>query len=152
VWLLWLRPFAVFVSTFLAIAIPILVLVGGRRNIVDLTGCLLWQVSLPSLRLVPLTLLHLLLGRVGSVQPSEAAFIGLAVFFHYLKQFLQGLRLDSVKHVLAIFNPQTTNNGINSAAFRHPARTHCQLHHPVHVLLQRLPVSLDAHVDEVIGI
>jgi hypothetical protein len=94
-------------------------------------------------------MLLLLLGRVGSVQPSAAAFIGLAVFLHYLKQFLQGLRLDPVKHILAISNPQTSNNGVNSAAFGHPGRTRCQLHHPVHILLQRLPISLDAHVDEV---
>jgi hypothetical protein len=77
-------------------------------------------VSLPSLRLIPLTVLLLLLGRVGSVQLSAAAFIGLAVFLHYVKQFLQGLWLDPVKHILAISNPQTSNNGVNSAAFGHP--------------------------------
>jgi hypothetical protein len=85
--LLWLRPFAIFVSTFVPTAIPILVLVGGggRRYIVDLTVCLLRRVILQPLRLVPLPLLLLLLRCVGSVQPSATAFIGLAVFLHYLK-------------------------------------------------------------------
>jgi hypothetical protein len=102
----------------------------------DLTVCLLRRVILPSPWLVPLTLLLLLLGCVSSVQPSATTFIGLAVFLHYLKQLLQGLRFDSVKHVLAVSYPQTPDNGINGAAFGHPRRTRCQLHHSVHILLQ----------------
>jgi ABC-type multidrug transport system fused ATPase/permease subunit len=82
---------------------------------------------------VPLTLLLLLLGCVSSVQPSVTSFIGLAVFLHYLKQFL--LRLDSVKHILAVSDPQTVDNSVNSAAFGQPERARCQLHHPVHILL-----------------
>jgi hypothetical protein len=135
-WLLWLRPSAILVPSFVPAAVPILVLVEGRGYIVDLMGCLLRQVILPPLRLVPLTLLLLLLGCVSSVQPSATAFIGLSVFLHYLKQFLQGLRLDSVKHILAVSDPQTPDNGVNSAAFGHPRRTRCQLHHSVHILLQ----------------
>jgi hypothetical protein len=46
-WLSWPRPFAVFVSSFVPIAIPILVLVGGRRYIVNLTGCLLRRCDNP---------------------------------------------------------------------------------------------------------
>jgi hypothetical protein len=85
-------PPAILVPSFVPTAIPILVLVGGgRRYIVDLTVCLLRRVILPPLWLVPLTLLLLLLGCVSSVQPSATAFIGLAVFLHYLKQFLLGL-------------------------------------------------------------
>jgi hypothetical protein len=110
--------------------------VGGLGYIVDLTVCLLQRVILPSPWLVPLTLLLLLLGCVSSVQPSVTAFIGLAIFLHYLKQLLQGLRFDSVKHVLAVSYPQTPDNGINGAAFGHPRRTRCQLHHSVHILLQ----------------
>jgi hypothetical protein len=87
-WLLWLRPSAVFVPSFVPTVILILVLVGGHEYIVDLTGCLLRRMSLPPLRLVPLTLLLLLLSCVGFVQPLATAFIGLAVFLHYLKQFL----------------------------------------------------------------
>jgi hypothetical protein len=56
-WLLWLRPSAVFVPAFVPTAVPILVLVGGCRYIVELMGCLLRRMSLPSLRFVPLTLL-----------------------------------------------------------------------------------------------
>jgi hypothetical protein len=135
-WLLWLRPSAILVPSFVPIAVPILVLVGGSGYIVDLTVCLLRRVIFPPLRLVPLTLLLLLLGCVGSVQPSATNFIELAVFLHYLKQFLPGLRLDSVKHILAVSDPQTPDNGVNSAAFGHPGRTCCQLHHSVHILLQ----------------
>jgi hypothetical protein len=82
-WLLWLRSSVVFVPSFVPTAVPIMVVVSGRGYIVDLTGCLLRRISLPPLRLVPLTLL--LLGCVGSVQPSASAFIGLAVLLHYLK-------------------------------------------------------------------
>jgi hypothetical protein len=134
--LLWLRPSAIFVSTFVPTAIPILVLVRERRYNVDLTVCLLRRVILPPLRLVPLPLLLLLLCCVGSVQPSATAFIELAVFMHYLKQFLQRLRLDIVKHILAVSDSQAPNDGIDSAAFGHPGRTRYQLHHPVHILLQ----------------
>jgi hypothetical protein len=132
--LLRLRPSAIFVSTFMSAAVPILVLVGGRRYIVDLAVCLLRRVILPPLWLVPLPLLLLLLRYIGSVQPSAAAFIGLAIFLHYFKEFLQRLRLDSVKHILAVSNPQAPN--YDDAAFGHPGRTRCQLHHPVHILLQ----------------
>jgi hypothetical protein len=135
-WLLWLRPSAILVPSFVLVVVPILVLVRGRGYIDDLTGSLLRRVILPPLRLVPPTLLLLLLGCVSSVQPSATTFIGLAVFLHYLKQFLQGLRLDSVKHILAVSDPQTPDNGVNSAAFGHPRRTRCQLHHSVHILLQ----------------
>jgi hypothetical protein len=136
VWLLQLRPSAIFVPSFVPTTVPILVLIGGRRYIIDLTVCLLRRVILPPLWLVPLTLLLLLLSCVGSVQPSVTSFIRLAVFLHYLKQFLQGLRLDSVKHILTVSDPQTPNNSVNSAAFGHPRRSRCQLHHPVHILLQ----------------
>jgi hypothetical protein len=134
--LLRLRPSAIFVSAFVPTTVPILVLVRGCIYVVDLTVCLLRRVILPPLRLVPLPLLLLLLHCVGSVQPSAAAFIRLAVFLHYFKELLQRLRLDSIKHILAISNPQPPNNGVNDAAFGHPGRTRCQLHHPVHVLLQ----------------
>jgi hypothetical protein len=86
--LLRLRPSAIFVSTFVSAAVSILILVRGRRYIVDLMVCLLWRVILPRLRLVPLPLLLLLLRCICSVQPSAAAFIGLAIFLHYFKQFL----------------------------------------------------------------
>jgi hypothetical protein len=134
--LLRLRPPAVFVSTFVPTAVPILVLVRGRRYVVDLTVCLLRRVILPPLRLVPLPLLFLLLCCIGSVQPSAAAFIGLAIFLHYFEQLLQRLRFDSVKHILAVSNPQAPDDGVDDAAFGHPGRTRRQLHHPVHVLLQ----------------
>jgi hypothetical protein len=80
------------------------------------------------------------------------ALIGLAIFLHYFKQLLQGLRFDSVKHVLAISYSQTPCDSINGVAFGHPRRMRCQLHHSVHVLLQRLLIPLDTHDDEVIGI
>jgi hypothetical protein len=134
--LLRLWPSAIFVSAFVPTAVPILVLVRRHRYIVDLTVCLLRRVILPPLRLVPLLLLLLLRRCIGSVQPSATAFIGLAIFLHYLKQFLQRLQLDSVKHILAVSDSQAPNDGVDSAAFRHPGRTHCQLHHPVHILLQ----------------
>jgi hypothetical protein len=89
--LLRLRPSPIFVSTFVFAAVPILVLVRGRRYIVDLVVCLLRWVILPPLRLVPLPLLLLLLRRIGCVQPSAATFIGLAIFLHYFKEFLQRL-------------------------------------------------------------
>jgi hypothetical protein len=134
--LLRLWPSAIFVSTFVPTAVPILVLVRGRRYIVDLTLSLLRQVILPPLRLVPLPLLLLLLRCVRSIEPSATAFIGLAVFLHYLKQFLQRLRLDSVKHILAVSDSHAPNDGVDSAAFGHSGRTRCQLHHPMHILLQ----------------
>jgi hypothetical protein len=134
--LLRLRPSAIFVSAFVPTTVPILVLVRGRRYIVDLTVCLLQRVILPPLRLALLPLLLLLLTCIGSVQPSATAFIGLAIFLHYLKQFLQRLRLDSVKHILAVSDSQAPNDGVDSAAFGHHGRTRCQLHHPVHILLQ----------------
>jgi hypothetical protein len=65
--LLRLRPSAIFVSTFVPTAILVLVVVRGRRHIVDLTVCLLRWVVLPPLRLVPLPLLLLLLRCIGSV-------------------------------------------------------------------------------------
>jgi hypothetical protein len=135
-WLLWLRSSTILVPSFVPTAVPILVLIGGHRYIVDLTVCLLRRVILPSPWWVPLTLLLLLLGCVSSIQPSATSFIELAVFLHYLKQLLQGLRFDSVKHVLAVSYPQTPDDGINGAAFGHPRRTRCQLHHSVHILLQ----------------
>jgi hypothetical protein len=134
--LLRLRPSAIFVSAFVPTAVPIQVMVRGCRYVVDLTVCLLQRVILPPLRLVPLPLLLLLLRRIGSVKPSAAAFIELAIFFHDFKEFLQRLRLYSIKHILAVSNPQAPNNGVDDAAFGHPGRTRCQLHHPVHVLLQ----------------
>jgi hypothetical protein len=122
-WLLWLRSSTILVPSFVPTAIPILVLIGVRGYIVDLMVCLLRWVILPFPWWVPLTLLLLLLGCVSSVQPSGTAFIGLAVFLHYLKQLLQGLRFDSVKHVLAVSYPQTPDDGINGAPFGHPRRT-----------------------------
>jgi hypothetical protein len=50
-------------------------------------------------------LLLLLLRRIGPVKPSAAAFIGLAIFLHDFKELLQRLRLDSIKHILAVSNP-----------------------------------------------
>jgi hypothetical protein len=123
--LLRLRPSAIFVSAFVPTIVPILVLVRGCRYIVDLTVCLLRWVILPPLRLVPLPLLLLLFCRIGSVKPSVAAFIGLAIFLHDFKEFLQRLRLDSIKHILAVSNPQAPNNGVDDAAFGHPGRTRC---------------------------
>jgi hypothetical protein len=100
--MLRLRPSAIFVSTFVPTAFSVLVLVRGRRYIIDLTVFLLRRVILPPLRLVPLPLLLLLLRCIGYVQPSATTFIGLAVFLHYLKQLWQGPRLDSVEHILAV--------------------------------------------------
>jgi hypothetical protein len=150
--LLRLRPSAILVSALVPTTVPVLFLVRGCRYVVDLTVCLLRRVILPPLRLVPLPLLLLLLRRIGSVKPSAAAFIGLAVFLHDFEEFLQRLRLDSIKHILAVSNPEAPNNGVDDAVFGHPGRARCQLDHPVHVLLQGLPVSLDTHVDEVIGV
>jgi hypothetical protein len=79
--LLRLRPPVMLVSAFVPTA-PMLVLVGGRGHVVDLTVCLLRRLVLPPLRLVPLPLLLLLLCRVCPVEPSAAAFVGLAVFLH----------------------------------------------------------------------
>jgi hypothetical protein len=103
--LLWLRPSAILVSALVPTAASVLVLVRGCRYVVDLTVCLLRRVILPSLRLVPLPLLLLLLRRIGPVKPSAAAFIGLAIFLHDFKELLQRLRLDSIKHILAVSNP-----------------------------------------------
>jgi hypothetical protein len=78
-----LRSSNILVPSFVPTAVPILVLIGGRGYIVDLTVCLLRRVILPLPWWVPLTLLLLLLGCVSSVQPSVTAFIGLAVFLHH---------------------------------------------------------------------
>jgi hypothetical protein len=118
--LLRLRPSAILVSALVPTAAPVLVLVRGCRYVVDLTVCLLQQVILPPLRLVPLPLLLLLLHRIGSVKPSAAAFIGFSIFLHHFKEFLQRLRLDSIEHILAVSNPQAPNNGVDDAAFGHP--------------------------------
>jgi hypothetical protein len=32
---------------------------------------------------------------------------------HDFKEFLQRLRLDSIKHILAVSNPQAPNNGVD---------------------------------------
>jgi hypothetical protein len=103
--LLRLRPSAILVSALVPATIPVLALVRGCRYVVDLIVCLLRRVILPPLRLVPLPLLLLLLRRVGSVKPSATAFIGLAIFLHDFKEFLQRLQLDSIKHILAVSNP-----------------------------------------------
>jgi hypothetical protein len=81
-------------------------------------------------------LLLFLLRRIGPVKLSAAAFIRLAIFLHDLKEFLQRFRLDSVKHILAVSNPQAPNDGIDDVAFRHPGRARCQLDNTMHVLLQ----------------
>jgi hypothetical protein len=75
---------------------------------------------LPSLRCIPLTLLLLILGCIGSVQPSAAAFVRLAVFLHHFEQLLEELWFDSIKHILAVAYPQTPYDGINGTAFGHP--------------------------------
>jgi hypothetical protein len=134
--LLRLWPSAILVSALVPTTVLVLVLVRECRYVVDLTVCLLWRVILPPLRLVPLPLLLLLIHRIGSVRPSAAAFIGIAIFLHDFKEFLQRFRLDSIKHILAVSNPQAPNNGVNDAAFGHPGRMRCQLDHRVHVLLQ----------------
>jgi hypothetical protein len=103
--LLRLRPSAILVSALVPTTALVLVLVRGCRYVVDLTICLLWRLILPPPRLVPLPLLLLLLRRIGPVKPSVAAFIGLAVFLHDFREFLQRLRLDSIKHILAVSNP-----------------------------------------------
>jgi hypothetical protein len=123
--LLRFRSSTIFVSAFVPTTIPILVLVRGCRYVVDLTVCLLRWVILPPLRLVPLPLLLLLLRRIVSVKPSAVAFIGLAIFLHDFKKFLHRLRLDSIKHILAVSNPQAPNNSVDDAAFGHPGRTRC---------------------------
>jgi hypothetical protein len=82
--LLRLRPPVMLVSALVPAA-PVLVLVGGRRYVVDLTVCLLRWLILPPLRLVPLPLLLLLLCCVCPVEPPAAAFVGLAVFLHNFK-------------------------------------------------------------------
>jgi hypothetical protein len=51
--LLRLRPSAIFVSTFVPTAVPILVLVKGRRYIVDLMVCLLRRLILPPFSVGP---------------------------------------------------------------------------------------------------
>jgi hypothetical protein len=80
-----LRPPVILVSALMPAAASVLVLVGGRRHVVDLTVCLLrWLILLP-LRLVPLPLLLLLLRCICPVEPPAAAFVGLAVFFHDFK-------------------------------------------------------------------
>jgi hypothetical protein len=79
--LLWLRPPVMLVSAFVPAA-PVLVLVGGRRHVVDLTVRLLRRLVLPPLRLVPLPLLFLLLCCICPVEPSAAAFVGLAIFLN----------------------------------------------------------------------
>jgi hypothetical protein len=134
--LLWLRSSAVLVSALVPAAASVLVLVRGCRYVVDLTVCLLRWLILPPLRLVPLPLLLLLLRCIGSVKPSAAAFVGLAVFLHDFKEFLQRLRPDSIEHILAISNPQSPNDGVDDTAFGHPWRVRCQLDNPVHVFLQ----------------
>jgi hypothetical protein len=82
--LLWLRPPVMLVSAFVP-ATSVLVLVGGRGHIVDLTVRLLRRLVLPPLRLVPLPLLFLLLCCICPVEPSASALVGLAVFFHNFK-------------------------------------------------------------------
>jgi hypothetical protein len=82
--LLRLRPPVMLVSTLVPAA-PVLVLVGGRRHVVDLTVHLLRWLILPPLRLVPLPLLLLLLCCVCPVEPSAAAFVGLAVLLYDFK-------------------------------------------------------------------
>jgi hypothetical protein len=103
--LLRLRPSAILVSALMPVVASVLLLVGGCRHVVDLTVCLLLWLILPPLRLVPLPLLLLLLRCICPVKPSAAAFVGLAVFLHDFKEFLQRLRLDSVEHILAVSNP-----------------------------------------------
>jgi fermentation-respiration switch protein FrsA (DUF1100 family) len=82
--LLRLRPPVMLVSALVPAA-PVLVLVGGRGHVVDLTVRLLRRLILPPLRLVPLPLLFLLLCCVCPIEPSAAAFVGLAVFLHNFK-------------------------------------------------------------------
>jgi hypothetical protein len=84
VMLLRLRPPVMLVSA-LVTAAPVLVLVRGRGHVVDLTVRLLRRLVLPPLRVVPLPLLFLLLCCICPVEPSAAAFVGLAVFFHNFK-------------------------------------------------------------------
>jgi hypothetical protein len=82
--LLWLRPPVMLVSALVPAAL-VLVLIGGRRHVVDLTVRLLRRLVMPPLRLVPLPLLLLLLCCVRSVDPSAAALVRLAVFLHDFK-------------------------------------------------------------------
>jgi hypothetical protein len=82
--LLRLRPPVMLVSALVPAA-SVLVLVGGRRHVIDLTVVLLRWLILPPLRLVPLPLLLLLLRCVCPVEPPAAAFVGLAVFLHNFK-------------------------------------------------------------------
>jgi hypothetical protein len=84
VMLLWLRPPIMLVSALVPAA-PVLVLVGARGHVVDLTVRLLRRLVLPPLRLVPLPLLFLLLCCICPIEPSEAAFVRLAVFLHNFK-------------------------------------------------------------------
>jgi hypothetical protein len=81
---LWLRTPVILVSALVPAA-SVLVLVGGRRHVVDLTVCLLWWLILPPLRLVPLPLLLLLLRCICPVEPPAAAFVGLVLFLHNFK-------------------------------------------------------------------
>jgi hypothetical protein len=46
--------------------------------------------------------LLLFLGRVGWVQPLVSAFVRFSVFLYYFEQLLEGLRFDSVEHILAV--------------------------------------------------
>jgi hypothetical protein len=80
-----LRTPVILVSALVPAAASVLVLVGGRRHVVDLMVCLLWWLILPPLRLVPLPLLFLLLRCICPVKPPAAAFVGLAVFLHNFK-------------------------------------------------------------------
>jgi hypothetical protein len=83
--LLRLRPPVILVSALMPAAASVLVLVGGRRHVVDLTVCLLRWLILPPLWLVPLPLLLLLLRCICPVEPPATAFVGLAVFLHDFK-------------------------------------------------------------------
>jgi hypothetical protein len=82
-----------------------LVGVDGCGEVVDLPERLLLWVVLPSFLCIPLTLLLLLLGCIGSVQPSVAAFVRFAVFLHHYENLLEGLWFYSVEHILAVAYP-----------------------------------------------
>jgi hypothetical protein len=83
---LWgLRSPIVLMPSFVSYVAFALVGVIVCRHIVDLSVRLLRWVVLPSFRCIPLTLLLLFLGCVGSVQPSAAAFVRFAVFLHHFE-------------------------------------------------------------------
>jgi hypothetical protein len=80
-----LRPPIILISSLVSSIAFALVEVVVCRHVVDLPVRLLQWVVLPSFRCIPLTRLLLLLGCIGSVQPSATAFVRFAVLLHHFE-------------------------------------------------------------------